>query len=352
VIATKHPEARALVREGSRVSGAGPTDRDARGLSNVEAGRLLAEVGPNELARRRGVRWPGQLARQLVHPLALLLWGAAALAWIAGTPLLGGAIAAVVLVNAAFAFGQERQAERAVEALGEYLPDRAVVVRDGARIEIDAREIVPGDLLLVEEGDRISADAHLVDGAVEVDMSALTGESVPVSRLAGPSADGTPELEARDLLFSGTSCTGGEGQAIVLATGMRTQLGRIASLSQRVQVEESPLEREVRRVAWVIAAVAVFVGIAFLPLGTFAAGLSFGDAAVFAIGLLVANVPEGLLPTITLALAVGVRSLARAGALVKRLSAVETLGSTTVICTRSEERRVGKECRSRWSPYH
>jgi calcium-translocating P-type ATPase len=140
-------------------------------------------------------------------------------------------------------------------------------------------------------------------------------------------------LEALDLLFSGTSCTGGEGRAIVLATGMQTQLGRIATLTERVKTDESPLEREVRRVAWLIAAVAVGVGIAFLPLGAFAAGLPFSDAAVFAIGLLVANVPEGLLPTITLALAVGVRSLAREGALVKRLSAVETLGSTTVICT-------------------
>jgi calcium-translocating P-type ATPase len=303
------------------------------GLSSAEAARLLGEVGPNELVRHAGHRWPAQLGRQLVHPLALLLWAAAGLAWVAGTPVLAGAIGAVVIVNAGFAFFQERQAERAVEALGRYLPDRVHVIRDGERVEIDAREIVPGDLLLVAEGDRISADAHLVDGAVEVDMSALTGESVPVARIAGTVANGVPELEAADLLFSGTSCTAGEGTALVLATGMRTQLGRIASLTQRVHAELSPLEREVRRVAWLIAAVAVAVGVAFLPLGTFAAGLPFSDAAVFAIGLLVANVPEGLLPTITLALAVGVRSLAHTGALVKRLSAVETLGSTTVICT-------------------
>ena len=134
------------------------------------------------------------------------------------------------------------------------------------------------------------------------------------------------------MVFSGTACTGGEAQALVTATGMGTELGRIAALSQRVGRDESPLERQVKRAAWLIAMVAVGAGIAFLPIGL-AAGLSVGAAVSFAIGLLVANVPEGLLPTITLALAVGVREMARRGALVKRLSAVETLGSTAVICT-------------------
>jgi calcium-translocating P-type ATPase len=320
------------IRETRRPGGAGTSVRE-RGLSSAEAARLLGEYGPNELRRGGGLRWPGQLARQIVHPLALLLWTASGLAWIAGTPVLAAAIAAVVIVNAAFAFVQERQAERAIEALSEYLPDRTQVIRDGVRVEVDVREIVLGDLLVITEGERIPADAHLVEGAAEVDMSALTGESVPVSRLAGSSAGETSPLEAFDLLFSGTTCTAGEGKAVVLATGMETQLGRIATLSQRVHTDESPLEHEVRHVAWLIATVAVGVGVAFLALGSLVAGLPFGDAAAFAIGLLVANVPEGLLPTITLALAVGVRALAKEGALVKRLSAVETLGSTTVICT-------------------
>lgn len=146
--------------------------------------------------------------------------------------------------------------------------------------------------------------------------------------------EGTPKrVEVRELVFSGTSCTGGEATAVVFNTGMHSELGRIAALSQRVGHDESPLEKQVKHVARLIAVVAVGMGVAFIPLGTLMAGLSLGDAVNFAIGLLVANVPEGLLPTITLALAVGVRILARRGVLVKRISAVETLGSTSVICT-------------------
>ena len=187
--------------------------------------------------------------------------------------------------------------------------------------------------MLLAEGDRVSADARLLEGAVEVDMSTLTGESAPVCAQAGSTDTDVPLLEAPDIVFSGTSCTGGEARAVVFATGMQTELGRIAALSERGEREQSPLEIQVKRVAWLIAIVAVAVGLAFVPIGTLVAGLPLDDAVVFAIGLLVANVPEGLLPTITLALAVGVRSLARARAVVKRLSAVETLGSTDVICT-------------------
>ena len=304
----------------------------AHGLSSREAARRLEVSGPNELVRRGGRRWPGELARQFTHPLALLLAAAAVLAWASGTPRLAIAIAAVIVLNASFSFIQEVQAERAVEALAAFLPEHARVVRDGSRQEIEARLLVPGDILLIEEGERICADARLMTGTVEVDMSALTGESVPVIRSAEAIDGQVPLLQARDVVFSGSECTGGEAQAVVTATGMGTELGRIAALSQRVGREESPLEHQVKRVAWLIAFVAVGAGLAFLPIGL-AAGLGLAAAISFAIGLLVANVPEGLLPTITLALAVGVREMARRGALVKRLSAVETLGSTSVICT-------------------
>jgi calcium-translocating P-type ATPase len=303
------------------------------GLSGREAERRLLVHGRNELKRRRGRGWVWELGRQLVHPLALLLWAAALLAWLGGTPTLAVAIVVVIVLNAGVAFVQERHAERAVEALRRYLPPRASVLRDGARRLIDVAELVPGDVLLLEEGDRVAADARLLDGGLEVDASALTGESAPVLRSAELDTRAASPLEASDLVFSGTSCVGGEARALVFATGMRTELGRIAALSQTVRREESPLEAQVRRVAWLIALVAVSAGVVVLGLGVLAAHLPLGEAVKFAIGLLVANVPEGLLPTITLALAVGVRALSRRGALVKRLSAVETLGSTTVICT-------------------
>ena len=303
-----------------------------RGLTGREAARRLVAYGPNELSRRGGRRWPKELRAQFTHPLALLLAAAAVLAWISGTPRLAIAIAAVIVLNATFAFAQELQAERAVEALAAYLPAHARVLRDGAWQETEARKLVPGDLLEISEGNGISADARLVTGTLEVDLSTLTGESVPVERSAEPTAGDRSLLQATDVIFSGSACTGGEAEAVVTATGMHTELGRIAALTERVERDESPLERQVKRVARLIAFIAIGMSAAFLPIGL-AAGLSLALAVSFAIGLLVANVPEGLLPTITLALAVGVRDLARRGALVKRLSAVETLGSTTVICT-------------------
>jgi calcium-translocating P-type ATPase len=303
------------------------------GLGGREAQRRLQQYGPNEIRRRERRSHVRDLARQFTHPLALLLWAAAALAWIAGIVPVAIAIVVVIFVNAIFAFVQELQAERAVEALAAYLPSEARVVRDGRKARIPTTELVPGDLLLIEEGERISADARLLDGALEIDMSTLTGESVPVERDAATEDTGVPLLEARDLIFSGTSCVEGEGRALVWATGMHTELGRIATLSQGVGSEASPLENQVRKVAWLIALIAVAGALLFIPLATLIAGLSIKDSVVFAVGLLVGLVPEGLLPVITLALAVGARDLVRRGAVVKRLSAVETLGSTNVICT-------------------
>ncbi|MEQ7127231.1 cation-transporting P-type ATPase [Actinopolymorpha sp. B11F2] len=302
------------------------------GLTHREAERRLVVFGPNVLRRRGKRRFGRALVRQFVHPLALLLWVASLLAFVAGTPVLGWAIIAVIVLNALLAFVQEQQAERAVEALVAYLPQEATAVRDGVRQVVPAATLVPGDVVIIDEGDRISADGRLLDGSLEVDLSALTGESLAVTRAAGPTDARAALVEAQDVVFSGTTCTGGTARAVVFATGAHSELGRIAALSERGAPEASPLERQVRRIAWLIAVVALGVGVAFLPLGTLA-GLSLPDAFVFATGLLVANVPEGLLPTITLALAVGVRALAVRGALVKRLSAVETLGSTTTICT-------------------
>ncbi|MEA2223002.1 MAG: hypothetical protein QOH83_1378 [Solirubrobacteraceae bacterium] len=305
----------------------------AGGLDEREAARRLQQVGPNEIRRETGPPWWRSLLAQFTHPLALLLWFAAGLSLATGVVALAVAIVVVIVLNAAFAFAQERQAEHATEALRDLLPARARVRRGGTLAEIDATALVPGDLLLLAEGDRLSADGRLIAGAVEVDMSPLTGESNPVTRSADRSQTAAAPLEAEDLVFAGTLCTGGDAQAIVYGTGMHTQLGRIAALSQTVVDEASPLQRQVNTAAQLIAVVAVGLGVTFFAIGHLVAGLGLGDAGVFAIGLLVANVPEGLLPTITLALAVGVRRMAKRRALVKKLTAVETLGSTDVICT-------------------
>ena len=303
-----------------------------QGLSAREAARRLAVYGANALPRPSGRRWPRELLKQVTHPLALVLAVAAVLAWATGTPVLAVAIVAVILLNAGFAFIQELQAEKAVDALAAYLPARARVLRDRQPVEVEAATLVPGDVVLIAEGDRVCADGRLIAGDLEVDLSTLNGESLPAARSADAQDVTGRLIDARCLVFSGTECTQGEARAVVTATGSHTELGRIAALTTRSSRADSPLERQIKRVAWLIAIVAAGAGIVFIPVGMLA-GLGWAAAATFAIGLIVANVPEGLLPTITLALAVGVRDLARHGAVVKRLSAVETLGSTTVICT-------------------
>jgi calcium-translocating P-type ATPase len=302
------------------------------GLSSAEAADRLLQVGPNLLTERRSGTWVRSVVAQFTHPLAILLELAAVLSFLTAGPVLGWTIVAVVVLNAAFALSQEWQAERALDALREYLPQQAVALRDGRPVTVAAADLVPGDVVVLGEGQRISADGRIVTGELEVDLSPLTGESAPALRTADPDPRPVPRLEADDLVFSGSTCVSGTGRVLVFATGDHTELGRIATLSQVPRQQQSPLEKQVKRVAWLIALVAVGVGLAFLPLGL-GAGLGLAAAATFAIGLLVANVPEGLLPTITLALAAGVRHLAARGAVVKRLSSVQTLGSTTVICT-------------------
>lgn len=303
------------------------------GLSSREAARRLTQHGPNVLQRRGGIHWPREVARQLTHPLALLLWLAALLSFAVGSQTVGIAVVLVIVLNAAFAFAQELQAERAVEALAQYMPQRVTALRDGDPQVIEATQLVVGDVALVQEGERIAADMRLLSGAVEIDLSTLNGESEPVLRSAELDHDAASRMDAQDLIYSGTNCVGGEAHGLIYATGMRTELGRIAALSERVKDQPSPLEQQVRHVAWLIAGIAVAMAVAFVPVAIFITGLSVRNSVVFAVGLLAGNVPEGLLPVITLALAVAVRRLARRGALVKRLSAVETLGCTDVICT-------------------
>jgi len=297
------------------------TEAVARGLTTEDAARRLGRDGPNVLPRPRRRSGLRRFGDQLLHAFAVMLWIAAALAFVAGLPQLGVAIVAVVLLNAAFAFAQEHRADRAAERLGALLPMRVVVWRDGQRRDVDASEVVVDDLLVLEAGDRVPADAVVTEAhGLSVDTSLLTGESEPSTVGAGGQ------------LFAGCFVVEGEGEALVTATGASTRLAEIARLSTADAAPPTPLASELRRVVHTIALVAVAVGVGF-----FATLLALGEAPsegfLFAIGLTVALVPEALLPTVTLSLAWGAEQMARRQVLVRNLEAVETLGSTTFICT-------------------
>lgn len=310
-------------------------DSRANGLSDEEARQRLEEYGANEITEAKKTPMVLRLAANFYHTFALLLWAAGVLAFVAGMPQLGWAIIAVIFINAIFSFWQEFQAEKAVEALKKILPARAQVLRGGEITEILAGELVPGDVIMLQEGDNISADARLLrESELRVNAATLTGESEPVRKMAQPvSGDGLSPSEIPNLVLAGTSVAFGSGKAVVFSTGMKTEFGKIASLTQTVKTELSPLQREVNRVALIIAMVAIVMGAVLFGVAALLTPLSLGTAAIFAIGMLVANVPEGLLPTVTLSLAMAVKRMVRRNALVKRLSGVETLGSTTVICT-------------------
>jgi sodium/potassium-transporting ATPase subunit alpha len=314
----------------------GTTDQ---GLSEAEAERRLREFGPNELQAAERIAVLPMLGRQCTHFLALLLWAAAALAFVAdrmkpgeGMDLLAWAIIGVIGVNAFFSFVQEYKAERAIIALRRLLPMRVKVVRTGAISEVSASDVAPGDLAILAEGDRVPADGRVI-AAVQfrVDNAPLTGESIPKSRTAGAATDGSL-VESANIVFAGTTVLSGTARVVVFATGMNTEFGKIAHLTSGIETEMSPLQQEIRKVTRLIAAISMGIGLAFFGLGILI-GRSFWENFVFAVGLLVANVPEGLLPTVTLALAVGGQRMAKRKALVKNLVSVETLGCATVICT-------------------
>jgi magnesium-transporting ATPase (P-type) len=305
----------------------------APGLSSVEAQERLGKFGPNVLAEAARPRWLARFARNFTYFFALLLWVGAGLAWLGEQPQLSVAIVAVIVVNAVFSFVQEYRAERAIEALRRILPQRASVRRDGRPREIDAQQVVPGDILLLAAGDRVAADGGLVaDVELKLDMSTLTGESRPVRRHRTTGAESGEGVGAPNLVFGGTYVVAGTGEARVTVTGMRTELGRIAELTQRAKQRPSPLELEMGLVTRLVAILAVSIGVAFFLVAGLL-GMSLDDRFVFAIGVIVALVPEGLLPTVTLSLALATQRMARRNAIVRRLSSVETLGATNVICT-------------------
>jgi Ca2+-transporting ATPase len=307
-----------------------------QGLTPDEARRRLVSTGPNRIRRLRRQPLILRFGANFVNLFALLLWAASGFAWLAGMEELAAAIPLVILINAVFSFCQEYRAEKAIEALEKLLPMQSRLRRGGQVTAWEAGEIVPGDIILLEAGDQIPADARLIEAEdFRVDNSALTGESHPAYKVADPVTDGQEFLwtEMPNLAFAGTAALSGTATGVVIATGMDTQLGNIASLTQEVAEKPSPLQKEMQGVAKLQAVVAFSMGVIFFLVGILTGKLTLLRATIFAIGMIVAFVPEGLLPTLTLALAMAVQRMARKNALVKKLSAVETLGAATVICT-------------------
>ncbi|HEY9602161.1 MAG TPA: cation-transporting P-type ATPase [Allocoleopsis sp.] len=328
----------------------------AGGLSEREAAQRLERYGPNELPEPAHRPLWLRFTDQLTHFMAILLWVAGILAFISRTPQLGWAIWAVIWINAVFSFWQEYQAEQALAALKKVLPVQVRVYRDGELKLIPARELVRGDVMQLEEGDRISADARLVSGEnLYIDASVMTGESLPVARNAypvrprqavpirggqtllhpgeHPLQERVQPAEIANLVLAGSSVAAGRAVAVVYATGAQTEFGHVAHLTTMVKREPSTLEVQVARIVRIITTIAISMGVIVFLLTSLLVGMEIKESFIFAIGIIVALVPEGLLPTVTLALALGVQRMARQNALVRRLSAVETLSATTVVCT-------------------
>lgn len=305
----------------------------ARGLHAAEADRRLARDGANELRREESASALAIFAAQFKSLVVWVLIGAAAISVALGEVLDGAAIVAIVVLNAVIGFFQEFRAERALSALAKLTAPRARVVREGRAVFVPAAQIVRGDILLLEGGDLVGADARLVDASVLRTIEAsLTGESAPVEKEIAECALETPLAERRNMVFLGTSVAGGTARAIVVATGMRTEFGRIADLLAVATGGETPLQQRLDEVARrLLIACAGIVGLVFL-LGLFRA-IPLTELFLTSVSLAVAAIPEGLPAVVTVALALGVSRMARRNALIRRLQAVETLGSATVICT-------------------
>jgi calcium-translocating P-type ATPase len=311
----------------------------ATGLDASEARRRLDEYGPNRVEEAKGEPLALRFLREFVHFFALILWLAAGLAFVAdlydpgqGMAVLGWAIVGVIAVNGAFSFWQEYRAERAIAALKRLLPHQVTALRDGVACRMPGEELAPGDVILVGEGESVPADCRLIEAfAVRVNQATLTGESLPKARSAAASTE-DDLLHAPNVLLAGSTVVAGEGRALVFATGMHTEFGKIARLTQAGDEPPSPLQREISRLSRLVAALATALGVVFFLIGRLL-GLSFWENFIFAIGIIVANVPEGLLPTVTLSLAMATQRMARRKALIRHLPAVEALGAATVICT-------------------
>jgi magnesium-transporting ATPase (P-type) len=305
------------------------------GLTSEEAKLRLKKYGYNKLTERRQLPFIHKFIKNLKDLFGILLLVAAILSYISGSPELAVIILGVVFVNIFVSIFQESRAEKAMETLKSWMPEYAKVMRDGELKKISVREIVPGDIIYLEEGDRVPADARLIETFdLWTNNVPLTGESEPQPRQAEPAK--TVEkayLYSPNLVFMSTSVAKGQGRAVVYASGMGTQFGRIASLTQTIREEDSPLQKEIGLMAKYDFFIALAVGAVFFLASFLFLKVPLGTSIFFMIGVMVCCVPEGLQVTVSSALAINVLKMVKQNVLVKRLSAVQTLGSVTVICT-------------------
>ena len=305
------------------------------GLTQEEARARQERQGKNLIQTERKASPVLAFLSNFTHLMAILLWAAGAIAFVAGLPELGVAVWLVNVINGCFSFWQEYRAGKATDALKKMLPSYATVVRDGQEQRILAEDLVPGDVMVLAEGDKISADARVVRASdLQVNQSTLTGESNPVRKTSDAVLEeDLTQAETPNLIFAGTSVSEGTGRAVVTRIGMDTEFGKIAHLTQNMQEAESPLQLQLNRTTKQITIFATCMGVGFFLLDALFVKSEFAVAFIFSLGMIVAFIPEGLLPTVTLSLAMAVQRMSRRNALVKKLNSVETLGSCSVICT-------------------
>jgi Ca2+-transporting ATPase len=303
------------------------------GLTGDEAKRRLEEVGPNSLEVEEGISPLRLLLRQVHNPLIYLLTGAAVLSLFVDHEVDAAVIAGVIVLNTLLGFIQEWRAEGALAALRRMASPHARVLRDGKPLDIDAAEVVPGDILILESGDRVAAGARiLLSEDVQVDESALTGESVPTAKNADTLAKDTAMADQKNMVRMSTSVTGGRGRAVVVATGMKTEIGRIAAQVRATSREDTPLQKRMHKLGIVLGVAGVAFAAGVFGLGMLR-GYEFIEMFMFSVAVAVSAIPEGLPAVISVTLALGVRRMAERNAIIRRMPAVETLGSITVICS-------------------
>ena len=335
-------------------------ETSAHGLSQEEASKRLNQFGLNEIAKKKKNNVFIMFFKNFISMMAILLWIAGTISIIScfiaeetsssigplkdpGMLYLGIAIFMVNIINGVFSFIQQFKANKSTDALSKMLPTYARVIRNGEETQIEAKDLVPGDIVVLNEGDKISADARILNcNDFTCNQSALDGEATPSRKLSESlKEEAESSIRVKNFVYAGTSVSTGSARCAVFATGMNTEFGKIASLTQEIKPKKSPLEVEIEHVIKIIAKVALLVGLVVLILGIVINGIDEGfdnpnlylNQFVIALGMVVAFIPEGLSPTVSLSLAKAVQRLAKEGALVKNLSSAETLGSTSVICS-------------------